>query len=42
MSKRWTAASGKDQRVEGRGDTAEEAMADLANKLRAIGPDPIG
>ena len=30
------------QRVEGHGDTAEEAMADLANQLRAIHPDPNG
>jgi hypothetical protein len=37
----WTAwATGDGQRVEGHGDTAEEAMADLANQLRAIRPDP--
>jgi len=30
----WAACDG--QRVEGHGDTAEEAMADLANQLRAI------
>jgi hypothetical protein len=29
-------------RVEGKGDTAEGAMADLTNKLRAIRPDPNG
>ena len=39
----WTAwAAGDGQRVEGHGDTAEEAMADLANQLRAIRPDPNG
>jgi hypothetical protein len=32
--------AGDGQRVEGHGDTAEEAMADLANQLRAIRPDP--
>jgi len=36
----WAAGDG--QRVEGHGDTAEEAMADLANQLRAIRPDPNG
>jgi hypothetical protein len=37
----WTAwAAGDGQRVEGHGETAEEAMADLANQLRAIRPDP--
>ena len=36
------AATGSGQRVEGHGDTAEEAMADLANQLRAIRPDPNG
>lgn len=36
----WAAADG--QRVEGHGDTAEDAMADLANQLRAIRPDPNG
>ena len=39
----WTAwAAGDDERVEGHGDTAEDAMADLANNLRAIRPDPNG
>ena len=39
----WTAwAAGDGKRVEGHGDTAEEAMADLANQLRAIRPDPNG
>ena len=39
----WTAwAAGGGQRVEGHGDTAEEAMADRANQLRAIRPDPNG
>jgi len=39
----WTAwATGEDLRVEGHGDTAEDAMADLANQLRAIRPDPNG
>jgi len=35
-------ASGDGGRVEGHGETAEEAMADLANQLRAIRPDPNG
>lgn len=39
----WTAwAAGDGQRVEGHGETAEEAMADLANQLRTIRPDPNG
>ena len=39
----WTAwAAGDGQRIEGHGETAEEAMADLANQLRAIRPDPNG
>jgi hypothetical protein len=39
----WTAwAAGDVQRVEGHGDTAEDAMADLANLLRAIRPNPNG
>ena len=39
----WTAwAAGDGQRLEGNGDTAEDAMADLANQLRAIRPDPNG
>ena len=39
----WTAwAAGDDERIEGHGDTAEEAMADLANQLRAIRSDPNG
>jgi hypothetical protein len=39
----WTAwATGDDERVEGHGDTAEDAMADLANQLRAIRADPNG
>ena len=39
----WTAwAAGDGQRVEGHGVTAEEAMADLANQLRAIRADPNG
>jgi hypothetical protein len=39
----WTAwAAGKDQRVEGHGETAEDAMANLANNLRAIRPDSNG
>ena len=39
----WTAwAAGGSQRVEGHGDTAEEAMADLTNQLRAIRACPNG
>jgi len=39
----WTAwATGQGQRVEGHGDTAEEAVKDLANQLPRIRPDPNG
>ena len=39
----WTAwAAGDGQRVDCHGNTAEEAMADLANQLRAIRPHPNG
>jgi hypothetical protein len=39
----WTAwAAGDGRSVEGHGATAEGAMADLANRLRAIRRDPNG
>ena len=39
----WTAwAAGDGRRVEGHGDSAEDAMADLANRLRAIRSDARG
>jgi len=42
IARRVPWAAGDGQRVEGHGDTAEEAMADLANQLRTIRPDPNG
>jgi hypothetical protein len=38
----WTAWATGDGRVEGHGDTAQEAVQDPAIRLRRIRPDPNG
>ena len=38
----WARGPKVDDRAEGKADTAEGAMRELANKLRSILPDPTG